>query len=168
MVKTKANTKTKSKVKKKAKAIKAKKKVGRPCLLDNEKIRDGLIEFVRAGNWYTIACAACDISYSTFNSWMQEGQKLLDEYAEKEDKVPKGKLKYLKFMKAIKKAEAEVESCIVSEILSDKDWKAKMTYLERKYPDRWGRTDKHKINGEIKIDVAKLSDEELKDLIKDQ
>ena len=163
--------KTKRAVKKTVKTkttVKKKRERGRPCLLDNEKLRYTLIEFVRNGNWYCVACAACDISYFTFNSWMQEGHQLADDYAEKEDKIPKGKLKYLHFMQAIKKAEAEVESHLVSKILIDKDWKAQMTYLERKYPDRWGRTDKHKVEGELKINVAELSDSELAELINEK
>ena len=49
------------------------------------------------------------------------------------------------------------------------DWRAAMTYLERRFPDRWGRRQRHEVSGPdggaIAIaggwDLGKLSDKEL-------
>jgi len=165
--KTAKKTVRKKTIKKKAKKTK-KNAGGRPCLLDDKNIYDRLIDLVLSGNYYCVACAACDIAYQTFNLWMQEGKRLAKDYLNNEDKIPKSKRKFFEFFYAIKKAEALVETDIVSKLLSDKDWKAQMTYLERKYPDRWGRTERHKVEGELKINVAKLTDQELSDVINDK
>lgn len=141
-----------------------KKNVGRPCLLD-EKMHNTLVRLVAGGNYYSVACAACNISYDIFRLWMNEGRRLSKEYADDINSMPADRAKYFRFFVAIKKAEAYVETNVVAKILVDKDWKAQMTYLERKYPDRWGRTDRQKIEGEIKINVSKLTDQELTDVI---
>lgn len=167
----KKTTKRKATVKKKKTRSKAKtskkKQVGRPRLLD-KKMHDRLVRLVATGNYYCVACAACDISYQAFNLWMQEGKQLAKEYLNNEDKIPKSKRKFFEFFYAIKKAEAYVETNVVAKILIDEDWKAQMTYLERKYPDRWGRVERQKHEGEIKINVSKLTDQELTDVINDK
>lgn len=140
--------------------------LGRPCLLD-KKMHDRLVSLVAGGNYYTVACAACNISYEVFNHWMRIGINLAKDYDNGKE-IPKDRLKYLHFLHDIKKAEAFVETQVVGKILVDKDWKAQMTYLERKYPDRWGRVDRQKHEGEIKINVAKLTDEELVDILNDK
>ena len=131
-------------------------------------MHDILVRLVAGGNYYSVSCAACNISYDIFNIWMNEGRKLAKEYASDAKSMPKARLKYFKFFNAIKKADAYVETNVVAKILVDSDWKAQMTYLERKYPDRWGRTDRQKIEGEIKINVSKLTDQELADIINDK
>ena len=157
---------TKKKANSKSKTSK-KKNVGRPCLLD-KKMHDRLVRLVAGGNYYCIACAACNISYDIFRLWMNEGRKLSKEYTDDVNSMPADRAKYFRFFVAIKKAEAFVETQLVSKILIDKDWKAQMTYLERKYPDRWGRVDRQKHEGEIKINVSKLTDQELADVINDK
>ncbi len=147
--------------------ITKKKNVGRPCLLD-KKMHDRLVRLVAGGNYYSVSCAACNISYDIFRLWMNEGKKLSKEYADDANSMPVDRAKYFRFFIAIKKAEAFVETQLVAKILVDKDWKAQMTYLERKYPDRWGRTERHKIEGELKINVADLTDQELTDVINDK
>lgn len=158
--------KTKKKTSSKAKTSK-KKQIGRPCLLD-KNLHDRLISLVASGNYYSVSCAACNISYDIFRLWMNEGKSLSKKYADDVNSMPKDRAKYFRFFVAIKKAEAYVETNVVAKILVDEDWKAQMTYLERKYPDRWGRVERQKHEGEIKINVSKLTDQELADVINDK
>jgi len=137
---------------------------GRPHLLDTS-LFNNLVELVREGNWYSVTCSICGISYSAFNNWMKIGKKLQKEYEGRVDEIPIDKIKFLNFYEAIRKAEALVESDAVRKVLADKDWKAQITYLERKYPERWARTDRHKVEGVLQVNVAELTDQQLADII---
>ena len=49
---------------------------------------------------------------------------------------------YVEFLEAVKKAEAEAEALRVSRISKagkEGNWQADAWYLERRYPDRWGK-----------------------------
>jgi hypothetical protein len=76
--------------------------------------------------------------------------------------------KYLHFFRDIKKAEAIMETTLVGLITNatKKDWRAGMTYLERKSPDRWGRRDRTTIDGEINLKhIKSMTNDELQALI---
>ena len=96
---------------------------------------------IQNGNYATTAQAFLRISQQTWYNWLNEGeaQSKLDEA----DRDPKKAL-YLEFFDAIKKAEATAEINAVKNIrtagLNPNHWQANAWYLERKHPDRWGRT----------------------------
>lgn len=138
---------------------------GRPRLLDDPKLYDLLVELVRGGAWYSVACRACGISYAVFNAWMQRGKKLQEKFSGRVDEIAEDEILYLNFYEAIRKAEALLEIDITRKLVTDRDWKAQVALLERKYPDRWGRTEKHKVEGNLDINVAKLTDKQLADII---
>ena len=81
---------------------------------------------------------------------------------------------YSEFSEAVKKAEAAAELRAVSGIVAAgrRNWTAFAWYLERKYPDRWGRRDKiqQEISGpggepvSVAVDLSVLTDEELRSL----
>ncbi len=102
-------------------------KMARPSKLTPEVIKR-LTEAIRAGNYYEAACGYAGIGYSTFRAWMVRGEKAKSG-------------KYREFMEAIKKAEHEAEVRMVAmwQKHMPENWQAIATFLERRYPDRWGR-----------------------------
>jgi len=124
--------------------------MARPSKLTPE-ITKRLTEAIRAGNYYEAACAYAGIAYSTFREWMVRGEKAKSG-------------KYREFMEAIKKAEHEAEVRMVAmwqKHMPD-NWQAIATFLERRYPDRWGRRKldvdmKH--SGDVEVEI-KLVDED--------
>jgi len=103
------------------------KKIGRPTKL-NPTIEKRILEALRDGATYRSACAYAGIDYKTFRSWMLKGEG-------------KRSGKFRRFWEAVQKAEHEAEmKCIkawVSKI--DEDWRAAKEFLERRFPEEWGR-----------------------------
>ena len=129
--------------------------MGRPSKLTPE-ITKRLTEAIRAGNYYEAACAYAGIAYSTFREWMVKGEKAKSG-------------KYREFMEAVKKAEHEAEVRMVAmwQKHMPENWQAIATFLERRYPDRWGR----KRLDYVKYEVDQLSggsegDTAIKDFLK--
>ena len=101
--------------------------MARPSKLTPE-VTKRLTEAIRAGNYYEAACGYAGIGYSTFRAWMVRGEEAKSG-------------KYREFMESIKKAEQEAEVRMVAmwqKHMPD-NWQAIATFLERRYPDRWGR-----------------------------
>lgn len=91
-----------------------------------DEVKNKLIDAIRAGNYVTVAARYAGISPSTFWRWMRMGRK-----------AKKGQ--YHDFHEEIRTAETFAEVIAVSVIrkrLKD-DWRAAVSYLERKFPSRW-------------------------------
>jgi transposase len=108
---------------------KRKNKKGRPCKL-TKKLQDELCEHIQEGNYLDTACRIVGIDYATMRRWILRGEE-------------EGQGKFYNFCEAIKRAEALAEAWRVKQIkkASYEDWKANAWYLERKYPQRWGKKD---------------------------
>jgi len=89
-----------------------------------------MVEAIEGGNYATTAAEAAGIGKSTHYEWMEKGEQGIEPYAE--------------YAEAIKKAEAIAETNAVKVIqeASRDNWTAGAWYLERKFPDKWGRKDK--------------------------
>jgi hypothetical protein len=89
-----------------------------------------MVEAIKNGNYASTAAEAAGIGKSTHYQWIEKGEQGLKPYAEYEE--------------AIKRAEAEAEMNAVKVIqaASRENWTAGAWYLERKFPDKWGRKDK--------------------------
>ncbi len=107
---------------------------GRPTKLSDE-VKDKLVDAISQGNYYEAACAYAGISYSTLREWINKGE---EEGAEKE---------FSDFSEAIKKAEADAEVAMVKAWQKHipNNWQAIATFMERRYPDRWGRKDRSQV-----------------------
>jgi len=103
--------------------------VSRTTIL-NETIQNAMVEAIEGGNYATTAAEAAGIGKSTHYEWMEKGEQGIEPYAE--------------YAEAIKKAEAIAETNAVKVIqeASRDNWTAGAWYLERKFPDKWGRKDK--------------------------
>jgi len=126
-------------------------------------VRERIIKAVRAGNYAEAACRAAGISPSSYYRWMQRGET-------EESGI------YHELHNAVRRAEAEAEVYAVAIIrrAMGEDWRAAMSYLERRYPSRWRRQQKTELVGEdggpIRAQgspppaLTRLSDDELKTL----
>jgi len=87
------------------------------------------VDAVSAGNYIETAAELAGVTNVTFYNWMKRGRQTQSG-------------KYFEFLNAIKKAEARAEVMRVSRIAKagqEGNWQADAWYLERRYPDRWGR-----------------------------
>jgi len=95
------------------------------------------------------ACALVGISEQTYYEWLRKGGE--------------GKQPYGEFLESVKKAEAKAEELAVGTVIrvgldpENPNWQAAMTYLERRYPERWGRRNRLDMgNAEDKPFVVKV------------
>jgi transposase len=120
--------------KKKTAKKKVVKRAGRKTKL-TPKAQELICSLIASGNYASVAASAAGISEQTFYSWMERGRN-------KEKK-------FLEFLEAIKKAESDAETYRVGRIVaaSAEHWTAAAWWLERKFPDRWGRKERHEHTG---------------------
>ncbi len=136
---------------------------GRPSKLTSE-VKARLVQAIEAGNYYEAACGYAGITYTTFRNWMIKGENAKSG-------------KYREFFEAITRAETVAEVRMVAQWQQHmpEDYRAIRDFLERRFPDRWGRKDKlqQEISGpngqpvevEMEVDLSCLSDEELRTLV---
>jgi hypothetical protein len=76
-----------------------------------------------------VACELAGISERTLYNWLKDAENGLEPQ--------------VTLLRAIKRAESLAESRIVQNVITASEkpqfWAAGMTYLERKYPEHWGR-----------------------------
>ena len=91
-----------------------------------------------AGNTYANACEYSGISESTYHRWMREGAV-----------APEGTLAR-KFWQRIKKAVATCNNrnVLIIQKAAAKNWQAAAWFLERRYPNEWGRKDAIRLGGD--------------------
>lgn len=104
--------------------------MGRPSKLTPEVVKR-LTEAIRDGNYYEAACGYAGITYTTFRNWMIKGENAKSG-------------KYREFFEAIMQAECEAEVRMVAQWQQHmpEDYRAIRDFLERRFPERWGRKDK--------------------------
>ena len=117
------------------------------------EVQEKIVSAIRAGNYANVAAEYGGICAATFYRWLQKGEAAKSG-------------QFREFCDAVKKAEREAEVRAVAQIQKhmDRNWKAAMTYLERKHPDRWGRRDHLKIEidpREALVDLLAISPEDL-------
>jgi len=106
------------------------------------EVREKILQLLRAGNYQQEAFMAAGISKSTFYDWMGEDSDFSD---------------------AVKRAESEATAFHVAQILKaarEGTWQASAWYLERKFPDRWGRQDRRPEGTDRTEVVIRWSDDE--------
>lgn len=101
------------------------------------EVQEKIVSVIRAGNYCSIATEYAGITRRTYFRWLRRG---MDE----------GSGIYWDFAQAVQKAESEAEIRAVATIQQHmtKSWQAAMTFLERKYPERWGRKSRIQIETE--------------------
>lgn len=104
--------------------------MARPTKLTQE-VQDRIMQAVQAGNYLETAANFAGIDGSTMRRWVQKGD------------APSAPEPYRSFCTALKsaRAAAEVRSvALIQQAATGGTWQAAAWYLERSYPERWGRT----------------------------
>lgn len=116
----------------------ATKKTGRPSKFTAET-RGKILEALRAGNFREVAAQYAGVARSTFCHWMQSAEP-----------------EFVAFREEVERAEQAAEVRAVALVMSAaaQDPKHAQWWLERKFPDRWGRKDRHEIKSENTTTVA--------------
>lgn len=135
---------------------------GRKTKLNKKIIREAA-DLIKAGNYVNVVCQYLGIAQATWYNWLVKGE-------EAESGI------YKEFLETIKSAEvtAEIRNVSLIQKAAKDDWKAAMTYLERRHPERWGRKDRTQtlehvgLNGgpiqtenKQTVDLSKMSAQEL-------
>lgn len=117
--------------------------MGRPTKLTPER-HARIIELIRTGAFADTAAAAAGVHRATYYEWMARGRDC--ERDDDGEAVTEADRAFADFHDAVKEAEAVGETLAIGRIQNhSKDtWQAAAWYLERKYPERWGRVDRLK------------------------
>jgi len=102
----------------------------------NEDRAEKLLQAVRGGNYLETAARYAGLSYSTLRRWILK--------ADDPDAPPE----YGEFRDALEKARADAEVASLAKIqkaASEGAWQASAWYLERSWPERWGRRDTNRV-----------------------
>lgn len=113
------------------------KRTGRPSKLTPDLMAK-VLDALRAGNYIETACAYAGIGTTTYYRWMEQAEddKADDIYREFRDAVAQAR------------AESEVRNvALVQRAANEGTWQASAWFLERSYPRRWGRHDRHEVTG---------------------
>jgi hypothetical protein len=114
----------------------------------SDQVKEKVTKAVSAGNFLVTASEYAGVSVSTISNWMQRGE----DAAERRDggkRVPKSERKYLDFFIAIRTARNEVEARNVVTVSrqATNDWRAAAWFLERSFPQRWGKKTAMELSG---------------------
>jgi len=100
-------------------------------------LTERIAKLIAEGNYVEVACSAVGIGKTTYYRWLQHGEQAQSGV-------------YRDFWNAIKKAEAEAETKytgVIRDAANEGNWTAAAWWLERRYPDRWGKRDKMELTG---------------------
>ena len=116
----------------------------RPKTKLTPELQDKILLHLRLGAYVETAAACAGIHKDTFFDWMKRGAR--------------GQKPYAAFAEAVRKAMAESESRDLATILkaSAKYWVAAAWRLERRFPEKYGRFDRMKVEGKVEHDGASL------------
>ena len=118
--------------------VQPKKKLGRPTKLTPET-QARICDALRAGNYLETTAAYAGIDRTTLFDWLRRGRR-----------EPSGI--YHDFVRAVDKAMADAEIrdvSLIAKAAAAGVWQASAWRLERKYPDRWGRFDRHRVEAAV-------------------
>jgi transposase len=91
--------------------------------------KSAILRKMREGHYAKTAAQTSGITEQTLYNWLKKG--------EDPEKYPE----HAAFLEAFRKAEATAEDKAIEAVRSafTDDWRAAMTYLERRHPERWAK-----------------------------
>lgn len=132
---------------------KTKRPRGRPTKLTPE-LQAKICDAIRAGNYCETAAAFGGIDKTTLYDWMRRGARARHGI-------------YADFSHAVEKALADAEArdvALIAKAAADGHWQAAAWRLERKFPDRWGRRERHQVDANIQGTVRVTPDYAIQEL----
>lgn len=115
-----------------------------------------IAKWIKAGNYLSVVAKKCGIGERTLYRWLEKGEK-----------AKKGSL-YRQLWQAVKKAESDAEMGAVVGILASNNWRALAFFLERRFPERWGKRENLQLTGDLVIKKEGLTREEILAILKEQ
>jgi len=99
---------------------------------------------LRAGNYVETAAAYVGIAKDTFYRWLRRGARATDANDTTEIEAP-----YREFHAAVSEAIAasEIRDVALIAKAATEQWTAAAWRLERRYPEKWGRKERHEHSG---------------------
>jgi hypothetical protein len=111
-----------------------------PLLITRPEIKEQIIEAIKDGMYIDRAFQLVGISPDNYWGWA--------EYA------AAGREPFCQFFLSVKKAEAEAERAAIIDMRRVKGaFLPEATFLERRFRDRWGRSDRHQIDATVQMRV---------------
>jgi hypothetical protein len=125
--------------------------MARPTRLNEEKMLQ-IAQLISAGNFAEVAAQASGISKATYYNWIVRGKTERDRMEVENKANPKASERpYVEFMDAIEKARAEAEArmiLVIGKAANDtKSWQAAAWWLERVFPQKYGKITRTEISG---------------------
>lgn len=120
---------------------------GRPSKL-TPATQQRIVTAIAAGNTREMAAAYAGIHRATLFAWIAAGEK-----------ASRGRFR--DFSDALKKAEAQavVTSVAIIRRAASESWQAAAWWLERRYPDEWGRKDRVTLEHLLSQEVERMAGE---------
>lgn len=138
--------------------------MGRKSKLTSE-VQEKVVQALQGGNYFNTACRYAGISPGTGWSWIERGEA-------ENPKRPRKDI-FVLFANAIREAEAEVEIRMVAQWRTQmpEDWRAIQMFMERRYPERWGRKERQEHvgagGGPLEVSFMQLAKEAAEEEIRD-
>lgn len=126
-----------------------------PAVSLTKGVREIIVEALATGCYRATAAEHAGIARSTFYRWLELGQAHSRDGVESEHRA---------LWEAIEKAEADAELSALATIrrAAPASWQAAAWLLERKHPDRWGRTQRVTLEGDedrpLRVQPARILD----------
>ena len=112
-------------------------------------VQEKIVQALGAGNYQEAAASFAGISKATFFAWLDRG-RIERTRLEEGEKPRKAESIYLDFVDAVENARAQAQVRHVANITkagADGTWQASAWWLERSYPQQWGRFNRTEISG---------------------
>lgn len=140
---------------------------GSHCRL-NPAMQEKICQFLRAGNYFNVACLCSGVSPNVGKEWLARGRGTTKKSGRSQTEL------YIAFAEAVEKAEAEAEAAAIMRIqkaarggseiktevikkpdgtettrttLQEPQWTADAWFLERKFHMDWARRDRAEVTG---------------------
>jgi transposase-like protein len=125
--------------------------LGRRSQLEtNQKKIEAFLNYLRLGHYINQACAMVGLAESTFYYWRKEAEEIeeaVDKGEVYEEDLSDSESNLLEFLVSVKKARASAEAHHLAKVREDPSWQSSAWWLERSFPDRWGRKDRVEVTG---------------------
>lgn len=101
-----------------------------------------ITDAIAVGNYFETACAIAGVSKQQAYEWLKKGAK--------------GKKPFAAFRTAVEEAMSRCEQARVATVLaaSREQWQAAAWWLERRFPQKWGRKDRMDIDQNSKVEIV--------------
>jgi transposase len=118
---------------------------GRPSKLTDD-VQERLLRMLQAGVYQDAAADAAGVGRSTYYAWLERGRRERERLAgDARRKAKPDERRYLDFLDAVETARGTAEvryTLAIQQAAQRGTWQAAAWWLERSFPDRYGRRER--------------------------